>query len=193
MPNLLLWCHIYTTRNGTQPQQSASLTRPPYTTESERITVILGLINKLQPFLPDLTHKTLFLHKQVSNWDWTPSTDASFHQLKQWIFSTLPKTALACYDCTKPVQILTDASKYGLGAAIIQNNQLIAFASKTLTDLETQCANIECECLSVVFLLEKFLTYIFGDHITVFNDHKSLEIIQKKSIYAAPSYSKNAT
>ena len=52
--------------------------------------------------------------------------------------------------------------------------------------METRYANIERECLSVVFGLEKFHTYIYGRHITVFNDHKPLEMITKKPIHAAP-------
>ena len=48
----------------------------------------------------------------------------------------------------------------------------IAFASKTLTDIETHYVNIECECLSVCFSLEKFHTYIYGRHVIVENDHK---------------------
>ena len=60
-----------------------------------------------------------------------------------------------------PVEIHTDASKYGLGAVLMQINRPIAFASKTLTDVETMYANIEHECLSVAFALEKFLnTYM---------------------------------
>ena len=41
------------------------------------------------------------------------------------------------------LSIQTDASEYGLGAALLQNNRPIAFASKTLTDVETRYANIE--------------------------------------------------
>ena len=52
----------------------------------------------------------------------------------------------------------------------------MAFVSKTLTPVESRYANIECECLSVVFGLEKFHTYIYGNHVTVYNDHKLLEI-----------------
>ena len=143
--------------------------------------------------MPDITHKTTFLCEQVGTCDWTPSTDASFYRLKQWICNTLLKTTLTCYDCTKSVHIQTDASKYGLGAALIQNSCPIAFASKTLTDVETWYTSIESQCLSVVFRLGKFHTYIFGCHIIVYNDHKPLEMIQKKQIHAAPLFTKNAT
>ena len=62
----------------------------------------------------------------------------------------------------------------------------VAFASKTLTPVESRYANIEHECLSVVFGLEKFHTCIYGDHVTAYNTHKPLEMIQKKPIHAAP-------
>ena len=97
----------------------------------------------------------------------------------------LLKTPLVYYDRTKHLILQTDASEYGLGTALIQNNRPITFASKTLTDVETRYANIERECLSVVFGLEKFHTFIYGRHIIVQNDHKPLEMIQRKPIQAA--------
>ena len=57
--------------------------------------------------------------------------------------------------------IQTDTSEYGLGAAFIQGGPPIAFASKFLTDIKTRYANIEGECLSVCYGLEKFHTYIY--------------------------------
>ena len=152
----------------------------------KQLQSFLGLVNYLQPFLPDIAAKTTFLREQFSKLDWTPSTDSAFQQLKQWICKTLLKTTLAYYDRSQPLSIQTDASEYGLGAALLQNNRPIVFASKTLTDMETRYANIEGECLSVVFGLKKFHTYIYGRHIIVFNDHKPLEMITKKPIHAAP-------
>ena len=115
----------------------------------------LGLVNYLQPFLSDIAARTTFLREQVSQWDWTPSTDSAFQQLKQWICKALLKTTLTYYDRTQPLTLHTDVSEYGLGAALLQNDKPIAFASKTLTDVETRYANIEREYLTVVFGLEK--------------------------------------
>ena len=128
----------------------------------KQLQSFLGLVNYLQPFIPDIAARTTFLREQVSKWDWTPSTDSAFQQLKQWICKTLLKTTLAYYNRSQPLSIQTDASEYGLGAALLQNNRPIPFASKTLTDVETRYANIERECLSFVFGLEKFHTYIYG-------------------------------
>ena len=98
----------------------------------------------------------------------------------------LLKTTLTYNDCTKPLILQTNASEYGLGTALIQKSRPIAFASKTLTNMETRYANIERECLLVVFGLEKCHTYVYGRHIIVQNDHKPLEMIQRKPIQAAP-------
>ena len=50
---------------------------------------------------------------------------------------------LAYYNGTQPLAIQTDASEYRLGNALLQNKRPIAFASKTLTYVETRYANIE--------------------------------------------------
>ena len=82
--------------------------------------------------------------------------------------------------------IQTDTSEFGLGAALLQGGQSKAFTSKTLTDIESYYTNIERECLSVCFGLEKFHTYIYGRHVLIENDHMLLEMIQNKPIHVAP-------
>ena len=92
------------------PYKVQALQDLPTLQNQKELQSFLGLINYLQPFLGDHTHKTTFLCKQVRTWDWTPSTYASFHRLTQWICNTLLKTTLTYYDCTQPVQIQSDAS-----------------------------------------------------------------------------------
>ena len=118
------------------PKKVQALQDLPIPQTQKELQSFPGLINYLQPFLLDLSHKTTFFREQVSNWDWRPSTDTSFHHLKQWICNTLLKTTLAYYDCTKPIEVHTDASEYEIGAALIQHNKPVAFASKTLTPVE---------------------------------------------------------
>ena len=98
---------------------------------------------------------------------------------------TFLQTTLTYYDRTQPLTLHTDMSEYGLGAALLQNDKPIAFAPMTLTNAETKYANIERECLSVVFGLKKFHTYIYGRQITMYNYHKPLEMITRKPIHAA--------
>ena len=120
-----------------------------------KLQSFLGLINYLQPFIPGLSNKTMFLWEQLTKWDWNPSMDAAFHCLQAWICQTPLNTTLTYYDYSKPVIWQTDTSKYGLSAALIQSSQPVAFISKTLTEVKTCYVNIEWECLSVFFNLEK--------------------------------------
>ena len=69
----------------------------------------LGLINYLQPFIPSLSTKTMFLHEQLAKWDWNPLTDATFQHLKAWICQTLLNATLMYYDRSKPIIVQTGA------------------------------------------------------------------------------------
>ena len=64
--------------------------------------------------------------------------------------------------------------------------RVIAFASKSLTETEARYANIERECLAVVFGVERFHTYLYGGTFIVETDHKPLEAIHLKNLSQAP-------
>ena len=82
-----------------------------------------------------------------------------FLRIKDFIAKTASQL-LRYYDRMKPVIVQTNASQRGLGACLIQEGQLIAFASKSLTDTETRYTNIEHELIIIVFACQKFNTYI---------------------------------
>lgn len=79
-----------------------------------------------------------------------------------------------------------DASSTGLGAALIQEGQSIAYASKALTPTLQNYAQIEKELLAVVFRRAKFEEYIVGRDVTIETDHKPLESIIKRPLHASP-------
>ena len=58
---------------------------------------------------------------------------------------------LGYYDAKKELTLQVDASSAGLGAALIQNDKPVANASKALTPMQQNCAQIEKELLAVVF------------------------------------------
>ena len=60
------------------------------------------------------------------------------------------------------------------------------FASKLLTAAESPYSNIEREMLAVLFDLEKFHSYAYGQPVVVQSDHKPLEAIFKRHLSSAP-------
>ena len=186
-PQIAFYGAVFTAQGmWPNPSKIQALQDLPTPDSQTKLQSFLGLINYLQPFIPGLSTKTQFLHEKLTEWNWNPSTDSAFQCLKPWICQTLHKVTLAYYDRSKPVVVQTDASEYGLGAALIQGGHPIAFASKSVTDVDTCYANIERQCLSVCFGLEKIHTYLSGRHVMIENDHKPLEMIQHKPIHAAP-------
>ena len=94
---------------------------------------------------------------------------------------------LRYYNLSDEVTLQCNASQSGLGAALLQNRQPVAYASRALTSAETRYAQIEKELLAIVFACEKFDMYIYGrDAVTVETHHKPLEAIVRKALNAAP-------
>ena len=94
---------------------------------------------------------------------------------------------LAYFDPSKSLSIQCDASGQGLGAALLQDGEPLAYASRALSEAETRYATIEKEMPAIVFSLEKWQQYTFGRPVTVYSDHKPLASIVKKPLDRAPT------
>ena len=80
---------------------------------------------------------------------------------------------LRYYNLEEEETLQCDASQYGLGAALLQNGQPVAYVSRALTDTDTSYAQIEKELLAIVFTCERFEPYMYSrDVIHVETDHK---------------------
>ena len=157
---------------------------PP--TGVKELETFLGLANYLGRFTPHLATVSAPLRELCKTnvpCDWGPEHVAAFSNLTKDISS---KEVLRYYDSTKPLVIQVDASQRGLWAALLQANGPIAFAIKSLTEIETRYSNIEREMLGIVFGLERFHQYVHGRHVEVHTDHKPLESIYTKHHFAAP-------
>ena len=183
---LLLWHSMHCPGHAAGPCQNPSPPGPPHTWLPGKASV-LPRTDKLPPAL----HTWPVSKNNILTWTACPVGQESLYACslpapQGRICQTLLNATLAGCDHSKPVVVQMDVSKYGLGATLIQSSCPIAFASKMLPDVKTCYVNIERECLSVCFSLEKFHTYIYGRHVMVENDHKLLEMIQHKPIHVAP-------
>ena len=88
-------------------------------------------------------------------------------------------------DFSKKLFVGTDASQYGLGAVLYQqddngNKQYVKFASRSLRDSERNYGAPQRELLGVLFALNKFHDYLYGRRFTLYTDHQSLTYLLKK-------------
>ena len=141
-------------------------------------------LSKLTPRLSEVCEPLCRLTMKDIEWHWTEHQEQSFDKLKQLVQTEAP--VLKYFEPKKEGTLQSDESDTGLGAALTQNGQLIAFASRALSDAETRYAETEKELLAVVYGLKKFHQYIYGRPVTVQSDHKPLEVIVKKPVYKAP-------
>ena len=147
----------------------------------------LGIATYMSPFTKDLAHHATPLRellKKDVDYQWTASHEQAFKNVKERICS---EATLAYYSPKDKTTVQVDASGLGLGATLLQNGKPIAFASKTLSPAEKRYANIEREMLAVVFGCERFHNYVYGTRFTIQSDHKPLEMISRKNLYAAPT------
>lgn len=104
---------------------------------------------------------------------------ASFLKLKEIIASD---QILAYPDFSAPFILTTDASNYAIGAVLSQiqekSERPIAFASRTLNKCETNYSTIEKEALAIMWGIDKFKPYLYGNKFTLFTDHKPLQFIK---------------
>ena len=87
--------------------------------------------------------------------------------------------------CGKLLIVQCDASQRGLGAALLQYGKPIAYASRAMTNIEANYAQIE-NLLSIVIAMDKFHHYTFARHVIVQSDHKPLETIAPGPLWKSP-------
>ena len=148
----------------------------------QRLNGFLNYLSKFLPRLADSMEPIRCLTRKDEPWSWTEEQDKAFQEVQKMVTEA---PILSYCDPSSPLAIQCDASQKGLGAALLQNQKPVAYASRALIDTETGYAQIEKEMLVMVYTLEKFNQFTFGRHVTVYSDHKPLEAILKKPFACA--------
>ncbi|UYV60281.1 K02A2.6-like [Cordylochernes scorpioides] len=166
--------------NGIQvdPKRKRAILEFPKPRSVKELKQFLGMVNFSARFVPNLAEISHPINKLLSKkeeWIWGDDQDRAFDQIKKNLTSA---PGLALYDPSLPIRVSADASSFGLGAVIWQTKdglrQVIAYASRTLSETEKRYAQIEKEALAITWACEKFKQYIQGLVITLETDHKPL-------------------
>ena len=139
----------------------------------------LAMTNYLSRFIPQystLTEPLRILTRQDVKWYWGQEQQTAFDKLRQELSSD---TVMAYFDPKEQTEtvLFVDASPVGLGSVLIQNDRVVTYASRALTDVEKRYSQTEREGLSIVWACEHFHLYLFGHYFTLISDHQPLEII----------------
>jgi hypothetical protein len=73
--------------------------------------------------------------------------------------------------------VFCDASSKGLGGVLMQENNMIAYASRQLKTHEENYPTHDLELAAIVFVLKISMHHLYGAQFELFSDHKSLKYL----------------
>jgi ribonuclease HI len=114
------------------------------------------------------------LLKKGVKYEWSQKCEDVFHTLRQHLTTA---HVLAQPDNTKSFEVYCDASSTGLGCVLMQDNRVIAYASRALRPHEQNYPTHDLELAAVVHALKIWRHYLMGAHCNIYTDHKSLKYI----------------
>ncbi|KAL0551289.1 hypothetical protein IC582_010375 [Cucumis melo] len=163
------------------PEKIRSIKEWPVPTNVREVRGFLGLTGYYRRFVRNYgsmaTPLTQLLKKGV--YEWTAAAHEVFEKLKVAMM-TLPILALP--DFSLPFEIETDASGYGVGAVLIQNNRPIAYFSQTLAMRGRAKSVYERELMVVVLAVQRWRPYLLGKRFVVKTDQQSLKFLLEQRV-----------
>ena len=100
---------------------------------------ITGLASYYRHYIPHFAHIVGPLHaltQKNTTFDWTDDCQQAFTALKARLIQPPVLKCPQFHSCASQFLVYTDASDFGLGAVLEQDNHVIAYASRTLTKSE---------------------------------------------------------
>ncbi|KAK4311269.1 hypothetical protein Pmani_017203 [Petrolisthes manimaculis] len=159
------------------------ITDAPRPLTKKALRSFLGLSSYYRKFIPHYatiaSPLTDMVKKNKPNQlQWEEPQQRAFHTLKHSLSSS-PVLRLPTME--EDFILRTDASNVGLGAVLLQEvdgvKYPLAYASKKLLLREQRYSVIEKECLAIVWGIQKFSQYLYGNPFILETDHKPLNYL----------------
>ena len=108
------------------------------------------------------------------NFDWDDRCEEAFQKLKRRLTSA---PILIVSDRGQGYTVYCDASRAGLECVLMQSGRVVAYGSRQLKNHEQNYPTHDLELAAVVFVLNIWRHYLYGEEFEVYSDHKSLKYI----------------
>ena len=158
-----------------------AITKWPKPATRKDLRSFMGLAGYYRKFIEKFAHRLRPMSELLKTdvpWTWGAAQDAAFQDIKQ-AMTTAP--VLAVPDASLPYEVYTDASGFGVGAVLLQDQgkglQPCAYISHKLSDAERKYATHEQELLAIIHALKVWRPYLEGAVFKVNSDHKALEVL----------------
>ena len=165
------------------PKKVEAVTNWPIPQNVTHVQQFLGFCNFYRRYIPhysNIAYPLYELTRKNVSFKWTHKEHTAFLKMKQ-LMTTAP--VLRRPNCGRDAEfvIATDASKYGIGAVLLQqdNNgklQPCAYFAKSLSTPQRSYSTYDQELLGVVAAMSEWRVYIEGcKSITIITDHATLK------------------
>jgi hypothetical protein len=129
---------------------------------ASEIWSLLGLAGYYRRFIKDfskIVKPMIRLLEKNKDFDWTEECQVNFEELKKRLTSEL---VLIVPDITKKFNIYCDASRQVLGCVLMQDGQVVSYASRQLRKHEKNYPTHDLELAAVVHALKIWRHYLIG-------------------------------
>ena len=145
----------------------------------KEMQTFLGMVGFYRRFYRMLAADTTHLRRMTTakgkGYEWTEEAKEEFQRVKDELAR---ETLLFHPDPTRPFFVHCDASKYAIGAVLLQEKdgklKIVEFFSRKLTKHEINYAITEKEGLALVASVERWHHYLHGAEFDVLTDHQPL-------------------
>uniref|UniRef100_A0A2C9W6D4 RNA-directed DNA polymerase n=1 Tax=Manihot esculenta TaxID=3983 RepID=A0A2C9W6D4_MANES len=159
------------------PKKIEAVTKWPRPTSVTEIKSFLGLAGYYRRFVQNFSKiaaPMTKLTKKNQRFEWSDQCEESFEELKRRLTSA---PVLALPVSNEDFTVFCDVSRVGLGCVLMQNDRVIAYASRQLKKHELNYPTHDLEMAAVIFALKMWRHYFYGVKCEIFTDHKSLQYI----------------